>query len=340
MQINGVPIDKNTLAEITAEVSEKIELLTEEMGCLSEFEAVAAIGFLWFAKNGCDIVCLEVGLGGSCDPTNIIDSPLAAVITPIGLDHTEYLGDTIEKIAAEKAGIIKPMCSAVCCAGQNPEALAVIMERCAETGVTLTTAGAGSITVKSESVLGSDVTYMNTDIHLPLGGAHQLQNLTTALATVEVLRQKGFSIDAAAVKKGIESVSFPARMERLGNSPTVILDGGHNPHGMTAVAKAAHELPLPRVLVLGMLADKDTDAALGIIAPMFDKIITVSVETTPRGLSAEKLCAKALAFNKNVTAVQSHSEALKLAKSLAGKEGSVLICGSLYLASEIRPLLI
>lgn len=212
---------------------------------------------------GCDVVVLEVGLGGRLDATNVIAAPACAVITNIGLDHTEILGDTLEQIAREKAGILKPGTRAVSYP-QTPEVRAVLHEICAQRGIPLTEADAAAIVSLTDGVDGQTFTYRGAEYTLPLLGAHQLRNAAVALETVTALRARGWRIPDAAVRAGLAQVRWPARFELLRRAPWFVLDGGHNPQCAQTVAdNLARYFPGRRItLLVGVLADKDYPAML------------------------------------------------------------------------------
>lgn len=339
MQINGAYIPQQDLARVTERVQKQVEIVSAEMECPSEFEVVTAIGLCWFNEQGCDIVCLEVGLGGRFDPTNVIDRPLVAVICNIGLDHTDILGDTIEKIAFEKCGIIKEGGTVVCYPDLAPEALAVVMQAVAERGGRLTVGNQNAAVVVQDEVFQSVVRYGGLTLTLPLGGRHQVLNLITVLCTVEELKKQGFVVPDEAIIQGISAVRFPARMETLRLNPRIVLDGGHNPQGLKTVAETAARVSGTRVLILGSLGDKDYREGARILTPVFDRVFTVTVHSA-RGIGAQALCGTVRDYNPSCTPCEDLKQALALAVQAAGEDGCVFVCGSLFLAAEIRPILL
>lgn len=256
IEINGKMIPKNELANITEIVSKEADVMEDHP---SQFELITAIGMLYYKKMGCDIVVLEVGMGGSLDSTNVIDAPEAAVITNIGLDHTEYLGDTIEKIAETKAGIIKPG-SDVIVYDNVPSVMEVIEAACKKNGAVMYDTK-GLTEPISHSLTGQSFIYhryslndrynsfenaytvvssaAKTDMELRLSllGTHQLKNAAVVLKTIDVLIKKGFCISDEAIKKGLINVRWPARFEILSETPLFILDGGHNPQCADALSE-------------------------------------------------------------------------------------------------------
>lgn len=342
IQIDGKMIPKEALCRCTERVKREADLLDAEGRGPIEFEAVTAAALLYFAEQNCDVVVLEVGLGGRFDATNVIKTPLVSVITSIGLDHTDILGGTVEKIAAEKCGIIKRGGVTVSAPGQDPAALGVIFERCAEMENPLVIGNLTAAEVLEHGLSGSRVRYDGAEYRIPLPGAHQVQNAVTALETVRVLRERrGFTIEPAAVRRGIETVRFPARMELFSKEPPVLLDGAHNPPSIRAAAAVLREFAAgrPVTLLAGMLEDKAAAEAMETLAPLCRRVFAAA-PNTPRALSAERLAAFAAPWCGEVRACESVSEALDAALSALEEDGFLLICGSLYLASDIRPLLL
>ena len=230
MQVNGVPVPDAEFAAVCEALQPCIAAMDDPP---TEFELVTAAAMLWFRRRGCDVVVLEVGLGGRLDATNVIAAPACAVITNIGLDHTEILGDTLEQIAREKAGILKPGTRAVSYP-QTPEVRAVLHEICAQRGIPLTEVDAAAIAPLTDGVDGQAFTYRGAEYTLPLLGAHQLRNAAVALETVTALRARGWRIPDAAVRAGLAQVRWPARFELLRRAPWFVLDGGHNPQCIQA----------------------------------------------------------------------------------------------------------
>lgn len=336
MQVDGRMIQRDMLARITAE----IRPLADQVEELTEFELVTAIAYLWFAQEGCDIVIQETGLGGRFDATNVIDAPLAAAVTQIGLDHTAVLGDTLEEIAHEKCGILKPGCPlAVTCSGQGVEALSVIMEHCMQCGIPLVQPNRNAVSRLVLSLEGAAFQYQGMQLHIPLAGRHQVDNAMTA---VEICRNLGggFTCGEEAVAKGLAGAAFPARLEVLSKEPLTLVDGAHNPDGAHALAlalKLAGDRPL--IGILGMLGDKDSAGALAHLAPCFARVYCVTPDN-PRALPARELAEQARQWCADTQACESIQEACQKALHDAQEQGgAVVACGSLYLAAEARRIL-
>ena len=325
MQIDGEMIPQEDLARLTQSIKKIAEALPEQV---TEFEFITALAFAWFAEQGCDFVVLEVGMGGRWDATNVIAAPLCSVIMRIALDHTEVLGDTLAKIAAEKCGIVKPGCPVVSACGQDPEALEVIRKICEQRHSPLTIANEAECEILSSSLAGSDCVLAGLPVRVPLAGRHMCQN---ALAAVKTARVLGFG--GEAIQTGLPRVFIPGRMQVLSARPLALFDGGHNPDCARALAAALGEY-CPGVkfnMICGMMADKDILEYLKIIRPFAERLIACAPEH-PRALPAEALAELAgLAGYESITAAASPKEALRLAAY------PLLICGSFYLAGEVAP---
>lgn len=330
-QVDGVPISDADLADITARVLEAAEDETE-------FELMTAIGMVCFLRSGCDIVVLETGLGGRLDSTNIIPAPEAAVVTNIGLEHTELLGDTAEQIAAEKAGIIKPGCEAVLY-GQSRGVQAVVEDVCRRLEVPLTvTAPPQMLSAGPE---GQTFTYRGAGpYHISLLGEYQVSNAAVVLETVNVLRRRGWTVSEDALTRGLSQARWPGRMELARRSPDVLLDGGHNPQCMEALARSLQALyPGKKLIFLtGVLADKNWTAMMGELLPLAKEFYTITPDS-PRAMSAADLAAWLESRGAKATPCESTAEGVGLALAAAGRSGAVCACGSLYMIGEARRLL-
>ena len=335
IQIDGQMILHDELAEQVARIQPFVQKAAQNGEQPTEFEIITALAFDYFKRQGCGVVVLEVGLGGRFDATNIINKPLVSVITPISLDHTEILGDTVAKIAFEKCGIIKPGGVTVSSPAQPPEALEVIMRTCAERGNTLVLPSLSSVKILNEGIDGTDIRYGHTALHIPLIGRHQIGNFITAYEAVKALARYGFKTDDDVIVRGMETVRFAARLEVLHKNPLVLLDGAHNPSGAAVLADAVGLfLPQKPVVVMGMLADKDFGAAIAKIAPLAKAFIAVKPDS-PRALNPEETAKAARLYCEKVTQADDYKEAFKKALALADG-GPVMICGSLYLAGGMR----
>ena len=302
IQINNTYIPKRSLARLVKKVKAVCETMADHP---TEFEFITAIMFLYFKEQKVDIAVIEVGLGGRFDATNVI-IPIASVITKISLDHTAVLGNSYKQIAFEKAGIIKNGVPTVVAPNQEGEALNEILRVAKE---------------KNSSVTVSQI---NKNFELSLCGIYQQENAATAYNLLKLLK-----IKESIILKGLKNAFIPARMEQIANG--VYLDGAHNPDGALALSKQINK---NSVLIMGMMADKDTDFVIKTLTKNAKMVITVTVLNQPRTESAEVLAQKASKYTKSVSA-KSYIEALKLAKENSDNN-DIIICGSLYLASEIR----
>lgn len=333
MQVNGEMIEDEALCRHISAVRDKAEKMDEHP---TEFELMTAAAMLYFLEEKCDIVVLEVGLGGRFDATNVVDTPECSIIMNIGLDHTAILGGTVEEIAAEKAGIIKENCPCVLYE-QKRSVMDVVAERCRELDAPLTTADFSAIEPVFDSLEGQAFRYKGAMYALPLLGAHQLRNAAVVLETVGVLRARGWRLEDGDVEHGLYATSWPGRFELCAEEPDFIVDGGHNPQCAETVAEnLMHYFPdNKRVLLIGVLRDKDYEKMMEILAPCADEFVTVAPDS-PRALSAEELAGVLSRFSKPVTPCASVAEAVDTAKELAGEDGMVCASGSLYLVGSVR----
>ena len=342
--VDGEMITEDEFAGIMTRVKTVNDLL-EKSGCnLTQFELITAVAFLWFAQKECDVVVLECGLGGRLDSTNVIKEPLCSVITKISLDHTDILGDTIEKIAGEKAGIIKPGCPVVLAPNQRQEAVSVVVRRCAELGSPLTVSGMDTVSVKAMLPTMTEVYYAGLRLMVPLAGPHQVENAITAVNAARELNGLGFRLPDSKIAAGIAQAKIPARFEIISHDPLVVVDGAHNPDGIDALCHSIDALLGGRSIVgiIGMLRDKAYEDALSEIIPRFDMVMTVT-PNSPRALSAKELAACAQQFageGVSVKPVDSLKKAAYTALDMADEASAVVVCGSLYLASEMLPMML
>ena len=333
MQINGEPIADETLAALVTEIRPIADAMADHP---TEFELMTAVALLWYRRERCDIVVLEVGLGGRLDATNVIGAPEAAVIMNIGLDHTAILGDTVEKIAAEKAGILKPGCD-VALYQQSAAVEAVVREKCAEAGAKLHIADFSQLVPAFDSLEGQVFSYRGVPYAIPLLGGHQLKNAAVVLEVVEILRARGWELPQDAVEHGLYAVSWPARFELVRAEPPFVVDGGHNPQcAETVAANLMRYFPGRRhVLLVGVLADKDYPALFDILDPAADAYVCVTPDSA-RALPAEKLAGYLARYGKPVTVCGDIPAGVEAASAAAGGNGAVCAVGSLYMAGAVR----
>ena len=302
IQINNTYINKRSLARLVNKVKTVAATMKDHP---TEFEFITAVMFLYFKEQKVDIAVIEVGLGGRFDATNVI-TPIASVITKISLDHTAVLGNTFKDIAYEKSGIIKNGVPTVVAPNQEKEALQEILR------------------VAKEKQSEVTITTVDKEFELSLCGGYQQENATTAYNTLKLL-----DVEEKTILQGLKNAFIPARMEQIAND--IYIDGAHNPDGAVALSKQINK---NSVLIMGMMADKDTDFVIKILTKNAKMVITVTVLNQLRTEKADVLAQKASKYTKAVSA-KNYTQALNLAK--ANSNGSdIVICGSLYLASEIR----
>lgn len=357
IRVDGVMISPDELRDVTLAVREHAEAMAEETGDHpTEFELMTAVALEHFARCGCDIVVLEVGLGGRLDSTNVIDAPEACVIARIGLDHTALLGNTLAAIAGEKAGIIKEG-SAVVSWPQESEAMAVIEHAAAEHGCELRVPDfaqleEGAIRWEDGASPFRSFSYREwTDLRTGILGSYQPQNATVALEVVSVLRGRGWHIPDEAVRAGVARTRWPGRFEIVegGSSPdgfAIVVDGGHNPQGARALADSLAEVFPGRkpVFVIGVLEDKDYPRMLEDVLPLGSAFVCVTPDN-PRALPAHKL-ARAIRWTGqdllgcsacvNPVVARDFEDAIRRARELADPDALICAFGSLYSVAALK----
>ncbi len=341
IQYNGNMIEKTELAECVERVKAVIENLALQGIQPTEFEALTATAFLYYEKKNCDFVVLEVGLGGRLDSTNVINAPYVSVITSISLDHTAILGDTIEAIAAEKCGIIKFGAETVAYPFQDEKAMEIIKNTCKERMNELRVPDVDRLRIDDEKLEGTYAEYDGIKFLLPLAGKHMVYNACMAIEAVRSLSRLAINIPEDAIIKGIEKSVMPARMELIKKKPVVILDGGHNEGCANALCSFVkkHLAGKRIVMVSSMMADKDYQSYLRIVAPLADTFIATKADV-PRALSSSELCENAKAFCKDCYDISDPQKAVAAARNILQPDDALIVCGSFYLAGEIRDTLI
>ncbi len=329
IRVNGLPIAEDDINDLFLRVRQKADTMKTPP---SSFDFITAAAFLWFYETKCDIVVLEVGLGGRYDSTNVIKNSLLSVITGIAFDHTEILGDTIEKIAWEKAGIIKESCPALY-GGNDEKALNVIKNECEEKHSELTVKNPDSLKILSTTLDGTEFEFDGKEYFIRLLGLYQPANATTVLAAIDVLRKHGFEISETAVKDGLASAVWQARFEKIADEPVVLYDGGHNPQGVRAAVESVRAYFGDKKinLLVGILADKAHGEMAEELAKIADRVICIA-PPSPRALPAEALAEEFCEAGANARAANSIKEGVKIALSY---KKPVLVIGSLYSYNDI-----
>ena len=338
MCVDGKPIEDEKLAEITAYVKPFADAMTDRP---TEFELISAIAFEYFRREKCDVVILEAGMGGRLDSTNIIRNPLLSVITGIALDHTAFLGDTVEQIAAEKAGIIKDH-APVLYGGEDPVAGKVIREKAEKMGSTFHKVDYADLKVKETTLSGSRFDFGDHEnMQISLLGTYQPRNASVVIRAVELLRERGLTISEDSLRQGLATARWQGRFEILSKDPLLIFDGAHNPQGIASAVESIKALfGEKKVYILsGVLKDKDYRAIASSLSEVASHAFTMT-PNNPRALSAEAY-AEVLA-EKGIQATPCHSlaHALEQAREGAQQEGAPLFClGSLYVYADLVQLL-
>ena len=330
IQVNGRNIPGEDLARITESVLMFAEAMEDHP---SQFELTTAIAMKYYFEQACDFVVLEVGMGGALDSTNVIGCPEAAVITNIGLEHTEYLGDTLTLIAEAKGGIIKPGCDTVCYSS-DPEVMETLERICREQNAAYHVSLERDVQSISHDLDGQRFLWKGHEYFLSLLGPHQLRNAAVVLETVQVMRGHDHIISEDAVKAGLRDVRWPARFEILRRAPLFILDGGHNPQCAEAMVRNLREyFPGQKLtILLGVLADKDYRQILDLIVPFAESFICVT-PVSPRALPADALAAVISERGFPALAAESIEDGVRMALEA---ETPVMAFGSLYLAGYVR----
>lgn len=352
IQVDGEVIPADELLDATLAVKEAADEVEREAGeHPTEFELMCAVAFVHFARCGCDVAVVECGLGGRLDATNVV-SPAVCVVTRIGMDHTDVLGDTLSAIAAEKAGIIKKGVPVVSWPQQG-EAAAVIRGRCSDMGCELVECDFSRLRVDSlESVSGPRTfEYEERAYATGLLGAYQPTNAAVAIDAARVLsaRRPEFGITQDAIARGVADAVWPGRFEVVATSPLVVVDGAHNPQGAEALAESMRELVDVRpgrrpTLVVGVLADKDYPAIVAPMLPYARRIVAYTPDN-PRALDASALAREAASqaekagMDVEVAVAESAGEAMSLAVEKEGPEGMVVAFGTLYSIGAVKQAL-
>jgi len=334
MQVNGEPVTEAELIHIANHFQKYVDMMPDSP---TEFEVITAMSLWFFYEKQCDIVVLEVGMGGRLDATNVIDTPEVAVITSIGLDHMAELGNTVEKIAGEKAGIIKANGIAVC----HPQANAVervIRTKCEEQNTSATFVDDNTIVATGQSLDGQHFEYNGLkNLTIPLLGAHQLRNAAVAIETVDALRQQGWNISDDALRNGLKKTLWLGRFEVMKRSPIFIVDSAHNPQGIQTTVDALRMLFPDKkfIFLFGVLADKDYEAMLEILIPYASCFITVTPDA-PRALPAGELNLGRC----NAVHCETIAQGVKRAIEMSGEDDVICSLGSLSMVGHVRECLL
>ncbi len=337
IQVNGENIPNEKLVEITERIRPIADAMSDKP---TEFELITVIAFEYFAREKCDVVVLEVGLGGRLDATNVIREPLLSVITGIALDHTAILGDTVEKIAAEKAGIIKDG-APVLFGGDSDAAFGVISDIAREKGSEIRRTDRSALRNIRADLFGSAFDYRDrVSVEIKLLGLYQPQNASTVLDAIDILRRRGMNIPESAVRAGLLSAVWHARFEKVCDDPLIIFDGAHNPQGIAqAVASIKQYFGSRKVYILtGVLRDKNYTEIAHMLSEVACRAFTLTPDS-PRALSSEEYARVLNESGINASSYESIEAAFCAAKKAAREADVPLIClGSLYVYRSLCPL--
>ena len=324
---------------------EKIKNVAEErvkdgLSHPTMFEIETALSFLYFLDKKVDVVLLETGMGGRLDATNVVKKPIATVIASIGMDHMQFLGDTLEKIASEKAGIIKEGCPVISY-DNTKEVNEVIKNKAKQMHAKVTFVNSAGIRVLQESLNGESFSYRSSDgrwyekIEIPLLGRHQINNAALALETLNVIKNY-YCISDFQTEDGMRKTIWRGRIEILEREPMVICDGAHNPDGAKSLLSfLQNNFTNQRLIyIMGVLSDKDYEQMVQILAPAADKIYTVAPDN-PRALSSRELCNCISKYHQNVEERQRLAECLSEVRQKAEKDDVIIICGTLSFQNEL-----
>ena len=334
MRINGENISNDELCELVEIIKPIAEKMADKP---TEFELITALAFLYFKRHNCDVVVLECGLGGRLDATNIIKTPLLSVITGIALDHTSILGDTVEKIAAEKAGIIKKGARVLWC-GNDTGAERVIADKAEELGAPMTRVDRSTLKIKEMTFGGTTFDFGGREnLSLSLLGTYQPLNATNVLSAIDILKKSGYDIPERAVYDGLKAVKWPARFEIISKDPLIIADGGHNPEGIdSAVSSIERYFGDERVAIItGVMADKDYRYMADRIASVARMVFCLTPDN-PRALKAEEYASVFKGLGTDAVACESVEVAVSSTIKWARENNAPIVSlGSLYMYCEV-----
>ncbi len=336
IQINSMHITDERLISLLESIKPIVDTMKNKP---SEFELKTALAFLYFKEENCDVVVLEVGLGGRLDATNIITKPILSVITKIAIDHTTFLGDTIEHIAIEKSGIIKDNCSCVVMS-QDKKILRVFEDVCSKKNAAFILSDTDLATVNQISLNGISLNYKDfINLEIPLIGTHQVDNASLVLKAIEVLKENGFTISDKDIYEGLKNTKWKGRFEVLSHKPLFIIDGAHNLDGVNAFISTLKEVLANQkcTFIMGMMKDKEHKKMIKKLLPFADVFIAAAVNL-PRALPAHELAEK-IKRQFQGTVVYCETIQKSVSKSLEISNNTICCIGSLYMYSDIKKAL-
>lgn len=340
MEVDRRAVSREQFAGYMTRIAAAIDEMTAEgLAHPTPFEIETAVAFLFFAEEKCDLVILEVGMGGNLDATNIIKNTILAVLVPISMDHQSFLGNTLSEIAEKKAGIIKPGCSVVT-AGQKPETMDVIRRVCQENQADLRVADLDSAVAVKEDFAGQTLEYRGDTYELSLAGSYQTENAAMAIEALGVLSKKGFPTTPEQRKKGLKDTKWNGRLTIIHRDPLFIVDGAHNPAAADMLEDSVRKYFKDRKLffIMGVFRDKDYSYIIKKLCPYAQQIVTIETPGNPRALPAKELAEAVRECNPNVQAADSIEDAVQKVFAMAGREDVILSFGSLSFIGDITAI--
>lgn len=341
-QIDGKMISKAEYSKYMTRVIEEADAMEAEgLSHPTVFEMETALAFLFFAEKKCDLAVLETGMGGALDATNLIEKPLVCVITSISMDHMQFLGDTLSKIAEQKAGIIKRGCPVVTGIGQDAEVLSVIRRKAQLMDSELTVADEGALTGVKYGMTTQSFHYKSRkNLKIHMAGVWQIENAVLALEALDVLAGQGIAISEEAIRAGLEETCWQGRLSVIFRKPLFVVDGAHNPDAAKKLAKSMEQYfpDKKRIFIMGILRDKAVEEIVRTLSPLANQVITVTTPQNARSLSAYELAMTVKEFQPNVTSADSLEEAVEMALLMADDKTLVAAMGSLSFLGRITEI--
>lgn len=341
IQVNGRMISKKALCQGIQQIKAVCDAMTEAgLPHPTSFEIETALGFLYFLKKDCDIVVLETGMGGLLDATNIVENTVMAVFTSISMDHMSFLGNTLEEIATQKAGVIKTDCTVVSIS-QSPEVMAVLFGRAEEMGCPVTVAGIEKITNVRYGLTHQQFDYGRyKKLEISLAGKYQVENAALAVEALEALRERGFLLTEEQLRRGLRETDWPGRFTVIKKHPLFIVDGAHNEDAAKRLTESVTFYFTNRkiIYIMGVLKDKEYEKIIALTHAYADHIITVTPPGNPRALPAYELAMEVAKVHPKVTAVDSLEEAVEMSLLLAGSEDVIIAFGSLSFLGRLMEI--
>ena len=332
IQVNGRMITKKAMCYGMERIRDVCDEMTGEgLSHPTPFEIETALGFLYFLEKRCDVVVLETGMGGRLDATNIVENTVAAVLTSISMDHSNFLGNTLEEIAGHKAGVMKRGC-VVISAPQSPEVMAVLRAHADELNCPFISLDMGRLTRVRYGLERQRFSYGSyRGLEIPLAGKFQIENAALAVEALDALREAGYPVSEGQLRQGLACVEWPGRFTIIKKHPLFIADGAHNEDAARRLAESIDFYFTNRkiIFIMGVLRDKEYEKIIALTAKYAEHIITVTPPQNPRALSAYELAREITGVHSSVTAVDSPEEAVEMSFLLADKESVIIAFGSL-----------